>query len=153
MELNRDQIVKALECCASDEYICNQCPIDEKIKDDCECGKVVARNALTIIKELTEENAKLARSCTELTRKLEIANLDIECKERICESYALQYGTTADKEVWLKKERADTVRKMQERLKAETITIQDHTGKLGSVVLVDTIDQIANELLEGSDET
>ena len=66
MELNSDQIVKALECCASDEYICNQCPIDEKIKDDCECGKVVARNALALIKELTEENAKLARSCTEL---------------------------------------------------------------------------------------
>jgi hypothetical protein len=89
----------------------------------------------------------------ELTRKLEIANLEIECKERICESYALQYGTVADKEVWLNKERADTVRKMQERLKAEAITIQDHTGKLGLVVLVDTIDQIANELLEGSDET
>jgi hypothetical protein len=40
---------------------------------------------------------------------------------------------------------------MQERLKAETITIQDHTGKLGSVVLVGTIDQIVKEMLEGDD--
>ena len=44
---------------------------------------------------------------------------------------------------------ADTVRKMQERLKAESITIQDHTGKLGSVVLIGTIDQIAKEMVEG----
>lgn len=49
MELNVEQIKKALECCASEEYICTQCPIDEKIKDDCECGKVVARNALALI--------------------------------------------------------------------------------------------------------
>jgi hypothetical protein len=37
---------------------------------------------------------------------------------------------------------------MQERLKAESITIQDHTGKLGSVVLVGTIDQIVKEMLK-----
>ena len=62
MELNAEQIKKALECCASEEYICTQCPIDEKIKDDCECGKVVARNALSLItsheqriKELTAD--------------------------------------------------------------------------------------------------
>ena len=62
MELNAEQIKKALECCASEEYICTQCPIDEKIKDECECGKVVARNALALvnsqeqrIKELTAD--------------------------------------------------------------------------------------------------
>ena len=36
---------------------------------------------------------------------------------RRLESYALQYGTVADKEVWLKQERVDTVRKMQERIR------------------------------------
>ena len=59
MELDREQIVKALECCASNDFICDQCPIDEKIKDACECGKVVARNALALIRELTEENERL----------------------------------------------------------------------------------------------
>ena len=57
--MEHKDIIKALECCASEEYICTQCPIDEKIKDDCECGKVVARNALALIKELTEENERL----------------------------------------------------------------------------------------------
>lgn len=73
--LNAEQIIKALECCASEEYICTQCPIDEKIKDDCECGKVVARNALALItsqeqrvKELETESERLkARTVEALT--------------------------------------------------------------------------------------
>ena len=43
---------------------------------------------------------------------------------------------------------ADTVRKMQERLKADAVTIQDHTGKLGVVVGVGNIDDVAREMLE-----
>ena len=68
MEYNREQIIKALECCASEEYICTQCPIDEKIKDDCECGKVVARNALALIKELTQANEQLSESYDHLEK-------------------------------------------------------------------------------------
>jgi hypothetical protein len=48
--------------------------------------------------------------------------------------------------------RADTVRKMQERLKADAVTIQDHTGKLGVVVGVGNIDDVAREMLEGENE-
>lgn len=44
--------------------------------------------------------------------------------------------------------RADTVRTMQERLKADAVTIQDHTGKLGVVVGVGNIDDVAREMLE-----
>jgi hypothetical protein len=49
----------------------------------------------------------------DIAHKLKCAELQIEAKERICESYMLQYGTAADKEVWLKKERADTVQKFK----------------------------------------
>lgn len=45
--------------------------------------------------------------------------------------------------------RADTIKKMQERLKADAVTIQDHTGKLGVVVGVGNIDDVAKEMLEG----
>ena len=58
-------------------------------------------------------------------------------------------GCRADTDKLCQEVKADTVRKMQERLKAESITIQDHTGKLGSVVLIGTIDQIAKEMVEG----
>ena len=57
--MEKEQIIKALECCASEENIYTACPIDEKIKDDCECGKFMARNALALIKELTEENKRI----------------------------------------------------------------------------------------------
>ena len=46
----------------------------------------------------------------------------------------------------------DTVRKMQERLKADAVTIRDHTGKLGVVVGVGNIDDVAREMLEGENE-
>lgn len=61
MELNRDQIVKALECCASNSLAdCDCCPIDEQKKDNCECGRYLAIQALALIRKLTEENEILA---------------------------------------------------------------------------------------------
>lgn len=48
----------------------------------------------------------------------------------------------------IEKTKADTVRKMQERLKADAVTIRDHTGKLGVVVGVGNIDDVAREMLE-----
>lgn len=101
------------------------------------------RDAIAIINELTEEKANLHASCTELTRKLECANLEIECKERICESYMLQYGTVADKEVFLKKERADTVQKMQAEIEARCIK-----GGIYPAFVERTIEKIVEEMLE-----
>ena len=109
MELNIDQIVKALECCFINKD-CNGCPMLGH-KD---CLGVAGTKAVSLIKELTDENAKLARSCTELEQK--------------CASV-----------------KADTVRKMQERLKAQKFTHKN----LGELVYVEDIDQIANELLDG----
>jgi hypothetical protein len=73
---------------------------------------------------------------------LEHISKENERLERICESYALQYGTAMDKEVFLKQERADTVRKMRERIK-EYFPYDDDSG------LYVVLDQIAKEMLEG----
>ena len=73
----------------------------------------------------------------------------IEYLETICESYAIQYGTAADKEVFLKQERADTVRKMQKMLKEKAMDVDMDDATLWmSCVPVDDIDQIVNKLLE-----
>lgn len=58
-ELNREDIIKAMECCASPNYRCDECPIDQKKKDDCVCGQFAFQNALSLIKQLTEENKRL----------------------------------------------------------------------------------------------
>lgn len=116
MEINRDQIIKALECCVN--HMCNECPLRDGRCANGEMGRL----ALAIIKELTEENAKLARSCTELTQKC--ASLTSESVEK-CASV-----------------KADTVRKMQNEVKERC---RDLFSGLDVCIIVD---QIANELLE-----
>jgi hypothetical protein len=113
MELNRENIIKALECCA-EAYDCFTCDI---YKRGCIGGfrAGMAKNALSLIKELTEENERLraaiplwAKQCVELTER---------CMQL----------------------RADTVREMQERLKAEM--------SFGRYIQAYQIDQIAEEML------
>lgn len=72
--MDNNEIKKALECCASEEYICTQCPIDEKIKDDCECGKVVARNALALIKSQEQRIKEQCKTAKKLRKQLKKAN-------------------------------------------------------------------------------
>ena len=170
MELNAEQIKKALECCASEKYICTQCPIDEKIKDDCECGNVVARNALALInsqeqriKELTEEFEKERTWADSL-----IDNLRDDIRELAEENERLQKHNAVlieDNHILssecIPMAKADTVRKMQERLMEAPIKVglplfglqtkdevEDYANEL-ILQMRDTIDQIAKEMLEG----
>lgn len=70
---------------------------------------------------------------------------EIERLERICDSYALQYGSAVDKEVLLKQERADIVRKMQERIERHA------TNGYPRKVRLDVIDQIVKEMVEANE--
>lgn len=84
MELNIEQIIKALECCKSfrDFYMCDICPYCRlELADDENCTNRLSQDALALIKELTKENERL---------------------NRIIESYMLQYGTAVDKNVLIK---------------------------------------------------
>ena len=109
-ELNREQIIKALECCVKSE--CNKCPLRDGRCANGEMGRL----SLTIIKELTEDNADLNKTISSLLETI-------------------------------KSIQADTVRKMKERLKAEKFTHKN----FGELVYVEDIDQIAKEMLEGSE--
>ena len=156
-ELNREEIIKALECCGTSDKSCSYCPL---AKDYSPCSKTMADNALSLIKELTAENKllnvelgnanseilRLIEEKKELTRKLECAELQIEVKERICESYMLQYGTVADKEVFLKKERADTVRKYREQLH-RAFAHSDSKDKFNKGFFLEMVDLIAKEII------
>lgn len=107
--MEKQQIVKALECCVKTQSIC-----------DCEemgCPALTKQGCQFYLR--TDEDyegvifVELIKEAISLIRDQEKR---IEELENICESYALQYGTATDKEVFLKKKRADTVRKMQELL-------------------------------------
>lgn len=141
MKLNIEQIIKAFECCTSEKYICEQCPIDEKIKDDCECGKVVARNALSLIKELTEDNEWSAKLIFEADKK--IAKLTEENERLRAENDELCDNIAC---LEIDKENAErrTVRKMQTEIEARC-----RKGGIYPAFVKSTIDQIAKEMLEG----
>ena len=121
--MEREQIIKALECCS--KGTCMACPLKE---DYSPCSSTLTYSALSLIKELTEENERLHADCTELTQcctKLETL-YKIECK---------RVDTI----------KADTVRKMQERMKE---AFKHHTYNCRDCI-ISKVDKIAKEMLEG----
>ena len=94
MELNRGEIIKALECCIIN-HNCTGCPFHEyyhKNSKPIDCLQIACENALALIKELTEDNENLNQSCTNLIQTIK----DVQ---------------------------ADTVRKMQERIEKKILEI------------------------------
>ena len=142
MELNREQIIKALECCSTT----GDCPKCLYNDDTSLCINRILKDALSLIKELTEEkfdiecsykalkrdNERLHETCTEFERKCASLN----------DAYEFVNGIVLQS-------KADTVRKMQERIKAEKF----HHKNFGDLVYLADIDQIAKEMLEGDNET
>ena len=130
MELNREQIVKALEHCGSDEGTCEGCPYCVKRKDGALLPCHITADALALIRELTDSLDRVQKQCGEII---------VECDERDAERLKQVARLTKEKE----RAKADTVWKMQERLRAAPMWFVDK----------DTIDQIARELLEETNGT
>lgn len=128
MNMNREQIVTALECCVkvggktANAHYCNDCPLDGE-----RCALKLPKNALALIRELTEEKERVEKLSEDLGR-----DVDVKLK------YILELE---DK---LETTKADTVQKMQERLKSQSFAHKN----FGELVYVEDIDQIAKELLE-----
>ena len=65
MELNREQIIKALECCTRQN--CNGCPLCDALGDSNDaCLDIIPPKILSLIKELTEENERLSAETKQL---------------------------------------------------------------------------------------
>ena len=151
--MEREQIIKALECCTGlyDDKDCTVCPIFNNKA----CAVYLLQDALSLIKELTEENEKLTinmnaygltvkrlaeenenlhASCTELARKMQ-DNVRAENEElRKLNEYEAR------------KLKADTVRNMQERINASFCPCCEYDGH----DVKRMVDQIAKDMLEGA---
>lgn len=119
--MNREQIIKALECCSciNDELTCGY---DCYLYGGTFCQLILKKDVYSLIEELTEENERLK-----------------------AQRYMVRSDGTLEMIPTVEQVRADTVQKMQERLKAEKFTHKN----FGDLVCVDDIDQIAKEMLEG----
>lgn len=163
MELNREQIIKALEWCSSGGD-CGKCTEDEANPHlSCEwCMAVQMRKALSLIKELTQANEQLSESYDHLEKTkdellAERSRLTEE-NERLRDVVA-KYEDILDKEHEHHQEmigdlneilrqiryiKADTIQKMQEMVKANSFKHKN----LGELVYFEDIDRIAKEMLE-----
>ena len=94
--MEKEQIIKALECCIQfcdhgNMAVCKECPLKE-----CRCSVEMPKNALALIKELTEENERLKKD-----------------NEYILMQHAFQRRPSGD--CWndvIEKAKADTVREI-----------------------------------------
>lgn len=76
MELNREQIVKAFECCASEaQDSCKECPL-KTTRDVKFCVAYLIREGHNLIRELTESLDRVQKQCGEIIT---------ECDERDAE--------------------------------------------------------------------
>ena len=142
MELKRDEIVKALECCGDNgRNGCVYCPRNIKYAVNLQsCMESLMHDAHSLINELTEERDgyknlahTVIRNSKSLIKKLKEEN------ERLRNS-TVDYRNIP----YIKEEvKADTVREMQERLKAKAYT----NNYCQEVVLLSDIDQIAEEMI------
>lgn len=125
MKLNRERIMQGLECCKG-SYDCFTCDIYERGCAGFRDG--LARDALAIINELTEENERLSGKVAEYEEERKY-HFEMS-RKRIAEA------------------KADTVRKMQERLDKHFCHDPAFLG-VEQRLIMDVIDQTAKEMLEG----
>lgn len=147
-ELNRGQIEKQMQEW-SDQICNNACLKGEYLNGRivaCEtCFPNTVRNALALIKELTEENEGLHASCTELARVQEENERLKKDNEYILMQHAFQRRPSGD--CWndvIEKAKADTVRKMQEALEQR---IHSKLSYHGWYLKETVIAEIAKEML------
>ena len=121
--MEREQIVKALECCAVNE-ICHGCPCHPKFYKG-GCVSIVMKDALALINELTAKNEWFE-----------------ELRERDKHFMDIYLEASGAKKV-IADTKADTVRKMQLEIKSRCIE-----GGIYPAFVERTVDQIAKEMLK-----
>ena len=130
MELNAEQIIKALEWC-SELRLCVDCPMRAEgyfSHSGNACRKALMENALSLIKKITEENERLR------ARVIEENHLRHQVEEMLANGMSVV--------------RADTVREMRERLDKHFCHDPAFLG-VEQRLIMDVIAKIAKELLEG----
>lgn len=147
MEPNAKDIIRAMECCNTDDGSCLNCPCI----DDYNSCVGLSKNALALIKQLTEEVADLKAIAEGYQKQFEDcyeekAKLTEENERLRAENNTYANGVEKIAINYYNKGKADTVREMQE-------TFKEEVRKYADVICTEDaewlIDQIAKEMLEG----
>lgn len=162
--MEREQIIKALECCtrgrkSNEDIPCLECPYNEcnivggtsERQTSGTCQGWLMKDALALIKELTEENEKL--KSIDISKDIvmdSLAEENAKLKQHN-DSYAeIEQGYIV---TGVKKVQADTVREMQERLKYTLcINNEENTEFFDYSYTLETIDEVANKILNNTED-
>lgn len=129
--MEKDLIIKAMECCNTNSEIdCRDCPYRNKEIDLYDgCVNTLVKDALALIKQLTEENERLKGTITQLGKN----------NDEIARVYPLA----------IKEAKADTARTIQNKLRGVAFVDATFMGK-PNVVTMDDVDRIISDILEGN---
>lgn len=156
MELNREQIIKALECCVKakthGDCIMLKCPalIDDECvyggEDEQECFRKQMSDVLSLIKELTEENEKTKQQCDKAMHgQLEAYQNNLKYFEDVYNKELDKLKAEKADVTYFKAELiADTVRKVKEKLTEKMY--ENIEGRRFRILYEDEIDQIIKEI-------
>ena len=147
--MEREQIIKALECCTSEYSKCIDCPRYGFVS----CTKTLLTDALSLIKELTAENVEVKANWQKLK----------ESHENVCEECRAEFKRLTEENERLKAIPEQLHKEMSERMleerkierKLAVRKMQEKLYPLYKVLCVDEgdwryeIDQIAKEMVEG----
>ena len=118
-----NEIIKALECCSTQDG-CKSCIFYEDCVSPIEKAELIMKNALDLINRLKAENERL-----EKVRKDEVEKLMSAIDRTIAEA------------------KAEAYKEFAERLKEKTYTYSDITGYQSTVVDVNEIDGVYEEMV------
>ena len=71
--MERNDVIKALECCTRSTLKCEECPYKGRFG----CAFEHREHALALIRELTEVNRRLRAICADLTRKSQTEQVNL----------------------------------------------------------------------------
>lgn len=164
MELNAEKVKKALEIHTGIlDMPCEECPYNQDNGSEI-CIDLLIADSLALIesyekkiKELTEvvKQSETAGGCEESVNNgfsPSVTELQRENERLKAQKYYIHSDGRIEMIPTVESVRADTVRKMLERLKADAVAVQYHPGKIGVFVGVGNIDDAAREILECKDE-
>jgi cell division protein FtsB len=159
MELNREQIIKALECISrTEDVLCEGC--DYRKYDGLACHRIGAKNALSLIKELTAKIAEWEEECDlrgDMWCKLNEENKRLTEENERLSAYnenLIKENTYLSNHLLDEVEQAKdlaiscTVRQMKERIKeeAKSIYLLSDPPKIMLELREDVLGQIAREI-------
>lgn len=144
--MSDNAIIKALE------WIIVNFPKQETPKDDSDglCNRInlYCQNAVSLIKLLKLEKEALIAGQETLQKAFVEKNAEIERKDKILNSYALQYGTVTDQSKKVKEIKSEAYKEFAEEYEKRCIA-----SGVYPAVTKNILKNLLKELTEGSNET